>query len=534
MSAPIPAVQVAPIRRRSVIVAAIVAVFLTTSIFALVGDVDFDATEEGYLWYGTLRTVAGEVPHRDFQSYDAGRYYWCATLGEVFGHGVLGLRRSVACFQALGIFFGLLAARRALKHDWALVPTGLLYLAWMFPRHKLFESAIALTAVFFAVRLLERPSVRRHFEAGVFVGVAALFGRNHGVYCALGIFCLGLVLALRQCQQVRATDAGEHVRLARRASSYAGGILLGYSPLLLMLAFVPGFAAGFWDSFLILLKLGANIPYAWPFPWTYDWSDLNAIGWLENLGKSFWFTLPFVLFPAGVVALVRTPLERFPERAVFLAGSVLGLFYIHHASVRSDPRHFAQSIAPLLVALVAVPMAFRWSKKGIVVPAWCLVALLTAGSASATHQLLSRQQLQERPNLVNHQIAGDTLRLPRSSAEYYTRVERTLRTHVPDDETIFFAPSRPGLYGAFDRVSPTWWIYFFVPELDAHRQSKVMGNLADIEWALIVDVPIAKQERFLFRNTSSSVWEYLRRDFQRVPTPELPRNHRLLRRKAPR
>jgi hypothetical protein len=517
----------APRARRETLFAGLVAIVLTAGFFALVGRVNFNATEEGYLWYGALRTAAGEVPLRDFQSYDPGRYYWCAILGGVFGHGVLGLRLSVACFQALGMFFGLLAARRALKSSWSLIPTGLFYLAWMFPRHKLFESAIALTAVFFAVRLLERPNARRHFEAGAFVGLAGFFGRNHAAYCAAGIFCLWLVLAWRQRSAMR---SGQAPGFARRLASYTGGILAGYSPMLLMLVFVPGYAAGFWNSILVLFKLGVNIPHPWPWPWTYRWSDLSAIGWLENLGKAFWFTVPVVLFPAGIVTLVRTPVERFSKRAVFLAGSILGLFYIHHASVRSDPSHFAQSIDPLLVALVGLPAAFSWGRPRVLVAGWCLVALLTVGSVSATHQLLSRQRFNERPQLVDHSIAGDTLRMHAGLAEYYTRIEKAIRTHVPDDAQVFFAPSRPGFYGIFDKVSPTWWIYFFVPELDAETQNKIVGDLADIEWAFLVDVAIAGQERFLLRNTSPSVWEHLRRDFQRVNTPGLPENHILLRR----
>ena len=86
--------------QKSVLAAAVIAAGLTGLFFLAVGRVNFNPTEEGYLWYGTLRTAAGEVPIRDFQSYDPGRYYWCAWLGEFLGHGVIGLRASVACFQA--------------------------------------------------------------------------------------------------------------------------------------------------------------------------------------------------------------------------------------------------------------------------------------------------------------------------------------------------------------------------------------------------------------------------------------------------
>ena len=514
--------------QKSVLAAAVIAAVLSGLFFLAVGRVNFNPTEEGYLWYGTLRTAAGEVPIRDFQSYDPGRYYWCAWLGELLGHGVIGLRASVACFQALGIFFGLLAARRVLRSDWAMIPVGLLLLAWMFPRHKLFESALSLTSVFFAVRLFERPDARRHLEAGIFAGFAGVFGRNHAVYCVGGFLVLAAVIAWRQRSLIR--DQRVPGVLTRLGSSMFG-VVLGYSPILVMLIFVPGFDEAFWRSILILLKLGANIPHAWPWPWNDDWENLDALGWIVNVGKAFWFLIPFVVFPVGLLTLVLTPTQKLVRRALFLSGAVLGLFYMHHASVRSDAAHIAQSIDPTLLAVVGQPAAVAWRGGEGRFVLWGLVGLFTVGSTLGVHQLLSRKRLAERERLVEHDLAGDTVRLTPGLAAYYRNLEETIHGRVPEGEAIFFAPSRPGFYAIFERVCPTWWIYFFVPELGAESQNTILERLADVDWVLLVDVPIASQDRFLFKNTCPFVWDELRREFQRVPTPKLPPNHLLLRRK---
>jgi hypothetical protein len=87
---------------------AFVLVALLTALNIAVG---IGLSDEGYLWYGTWRTMLGEVPILDFRGYDPGRYYWGAAWGLLFGDGIIGLRLSNALFAFGGLSFGLLAAR---------------------------------------------------------------------------------------------------------------------------------------------------------------------------------------------------------------------------------------------------------------------------------------------------------------------------------------------------------------------------------------------------------------------------------------
>ena len=82
--------------------------FLVTIFFMWQGHLGFSLWDEGYLWYGAQRVLQGEIPIRDFQSYEPGRYYWAATFMYLFGdNGIMALRVSVAIFQAIGVFVGL-------------------------------------------------------------------------------------------------------------------------------------------------------------------------------------------------------------------------------------------------------------------------------------------------------------------------------------------------------------------------------------------------------------------------------------------
>ena len=48
--------------------------------------------DEGYLWFGVQQLLKGRLPHRDFRSYEPGRYLWSALWARLFGGGLRVLR----------------------------------------------------------------------------------------------------------------------------------------------------------------------------------------------------------------------------------------------------------------------------------------------------------------------------------------------------------------------------------------------------------------------------------------------------------
>lgn len=120
----------------------------------------FGLADEGYLWYGAQRVLLGEVPLRDFMSYDPGRYYWSAALVSLNGQdSITALRVSVAVFQIFGLDVGLwLIARSQKKQNFIYVLLSAVILAaWMFPRHKLLDIAISLFLMGVLTLLIENP-----------------------------------------------------------------------------------------------------------------------------------------------------------------------------------------------------------------------------------------------------------------------------------------------------------------------------------------------------------------------------------------
>lgn len=285
--------------------ALVVALLLPALAHALTGDMNLNLADEGYLWYGVQRTVAGEVPLRDFQAYDPGRYHWCALFAPFFGTGILAVRKALAVYHALGLLCGLLVARRFAPHWAATLFVGVVLELWMFPRHKLFEPATSMMVAWLAVRLLERPSPARHLALGVSVGLAAYLGRNLGLYAGLASGVLVLVLGLKQ----RAPG------FAGRAGAWAGGVLLGTTPLLAMLLVVPGFAHGFAESVRVILEQGANLPRPWPWPWRMGTGPVGlASTWVDAAAYGF---AALACVPP-LLLLLRTPGSQLAGRAACL------------------------------------------------------------------------------------------------------------------------------------------------------------------------------------------------------------------------
>jgi hypothetical protein len=513
--------------RRSALVALGLALVLTAGNHLLVGDLYLNLRDEGYLWYGVVRVLAGEVPLRDFQAYDPGRYYWCAALSPLVGDGILGVRASVAAFQAIGVFLGLLVVRRLLRPGLAgdlwLLPAGLLFLLWMFPRFKLFEATVTLAGVWVLVRLLERPDARRHLSLGLVVGLAAFFGRNHGVYLAAASLA---TLALLAWRGAPAPGVGR----LRGLGAWAGGVVLGYAPLLAMLALVPGFASAFREAVFSVLERGANLPKPYPWPWRADLGELAGFELAGELAVLLGFLLPVLCLPLGLVTLARTRGDQLARRAPLVAACLVGTIYVHHYSLCSDLPHLAQAIPPVLLtglALAALPRSRALLVRGALVLLLAHAALL----ALARHPVLQHFGPGEPVKLAAHEVAGEELRLKARLARHLRRVEGMVETLVGDEE-LLIVPTRPTMYPLLGKTSPLWWIYFLWPATEA-EQEETLRRLDErgVNWALVVEKSFDRQEEYDFRHTNPRVWEHFQREWLLVRDPSVPKDYFLFRRR---
>ena len=477
---------------------------LVTLSWILQSRIGVNLSDEGFLWYGSWRVGHGEVPILDFRSYDPGRYYWVAFWSLFFGDGLLGHRAGVSIFQVTGLSLGLFAVRSVVHKRIHLFLVGVMLVVWMLPRHKLFECALSMGAVYVATRLVQNPNPRRIWLAGVYVGVAAFFGRNHGLYT---FAAFGTILGLL-CWQTRTT-------VLPRAGRFIGGIVVGYSPMFILVLLHPGFLSSFFSSVLAIVKRGTtNVPLPIPWPWTVD---LAGQYWLQAahqllLGVAFMALLGF--FPIAVGVIARRPSHVIANRPLLCAATFVGIAYAHHALVRADVFHLAQAIHPMLLGVVAMmATASRRRTKALTIVAAAVLAILTVFVPMYQQPLAGKLLYDER--YETHVVTGERIWMWKSDADYLDALRGWLDSDVEPGDRVFLDPHGPALYVILGLRSPVWDIYPLWPGTAEHQQRMIQElRRNEVRWAVI-----GQDSREGFKTNNPAVWEFLLEHFEVVHAP---------------
>jgi hypothetical protein len=508
-----------------VIVVVLLSLTLATASFLIQGNVGLDLGDEGQLWYVTARTALGDVPVRDVHSYDPGRYYWGAAWFKLLGPGIISLRIGMAAMQALGLAFGLLALRRVVRRWWLLAVLGLLLLAWMIPVFKAFESATVLALVWLAVRLLEAPTPARHFAAGVGVGLAAFVRMDHGLYGAAAFFLLLIFRTLRP-----------RMPAARDLGLISAGAIVGYAPMLVMLAVVPGFARGFVDNLTYFMHVVAwngvpNLSKPVPWPWLVG-ADLPLLERLHGVCVGVLFMAVPALYVIAAATLRRLPDKDTPWRRLVLAAGFVGVMYMQYTFARPDLEHLAPSILALVILTTGLLTALAGRQRvvaiALVLPLVLAVSSLTVGVKSRAY----RWAAETEDPYVPTRIGDDAIWVHPGVAVFLETIRRTADELLAPGEQILVAPHWPAIYALLGRESPLWETYFIVPDSEDHQRQMISElERRNVGVVLLGDLFLDGRQDLHFSRTHPLVYRYVMQRYQRVSVPGLPVWAQFLRRK---
>jgi hypothetical protein len=490
----------------ALLVVSFVSVYLS---FVWQGNKGFSLWDEGYLWYGVQRVMLGEVPIRDFMAYDPGRYYWIAGLSSVFSSdSITGVRAAVAIFQAIGLYVGLIlvaSIQRPKDRPQTVFWTAcaLILLMWMIPRHKLFDISLSIFLVGIFAYLIDRPTPRRYLLAGIGVGLAAVFGRNHGVYGAVA--GIGIILWLR----IRSISDSSFLRVV---SIWGSGVAIGFSPVFGMAALIPGFSDAFWESIKSLYQQKAtNIPIAVPWPWTVDFGRPDILGILQAVLVGIAFCGILVVGVSSIAWVCYKAAKQETVPPAFASAAFFMLPYAHFAFSRADVAHLAQGVFPILIGILVMVAGTPSKIK------WVITIIMLLATFSITHEYFPGWQCRSPGSCVSVEVSGDTLMVDRATAADITLLRHLAAKYAPHGEEFIAAPYWPGAYALLERRSPMWEIYalfhrdrsFEMRELERIKASKP-------RFAVILDYALDGRQELRFKNTHPLTYQYIVENFDRI------------------
>lgn len=489
--------------------------FVVWLLFIWQGDKGFNLWDEGYLWYGVQRVVLGEVPIRDFMAYDPGRYYWTAALVGLFGDsGIMSVRAAVAAFQVLGLFVGLFliaeSQRLRCKTDFIFIFLAAITLAvWMYPRHKLFDISISIFLIGVLAYLASNPVSKRYFVAGACVGLIAVFGRNHGVYGALG--SIGVITWLSIKNQ---SDIG----FVKASTIWGVGVAIGFAPIILMALLIPGFGVAFLESvqFLFVLK-ATNFPLPIPWPWTVDFSTASVGGAVRGvlIGLFFIGTLAF----AGV-SLAWVVYRRFKNKPVspLLVGSAFLAFpYAHYAFSRADVGHLAHGVFPMLVGCLVVLSHSRARLK------WPLALALCASSFWVMHVFHPGWYCFQGKQCASVEISGSLLKVDSDTANAIALLRQLEENFSPNGRAFIATPFWPGAYALLERRSPVWEIYALFPRSELFESQEIERiKASNPGFVFVFDLALDGRDELRFKNTHPLTHKFVLENFEPIGGSQSP------------
>jgi hypothetical protein len=473
------------------------------SLFMWQGNNSFSLWDDGFLWYGAQRVMLGEVPIRDFMAYDPGRYYWSAALMWLWDdNGIMALNGTVAIFQVIGLFAGLLLIARSAQNLSYLLLSTVTLAVWMFPHYKLFDTTVSILLISTLAFLVENPTNRRYFITGLCIGLAAVWGRNHGIYGIMG--SIGVLLWLN-------INREEGPRLVKSFAIWAAGVAIGFVPILFMAALMPGFASAFWESVYFLFEAkSTNFALPVPWPWLVNFASLTIGEAIRGvlIGLLFVASLGFGML--SIVWVVWQKLQRKPVSPALVAASFLTLPYAHYAFSRAGYTHLALGIFPLLIACLII-LATQPAKTK-----WPLAVIICGASLWVMHIYHPGWQCHASKQCADINVSGNKLIVDPSTASDVKLLRQLSTQYAPNGQSFIVAPFWPGAYALLGRKSPMWEIYPLWPRSQAFEQVEIERlKKAKPGFALIFDFPLDGRDELRYRNTHPLIHQYILDNFER-------------------
>jgi len=506
--------ELRPLTWLNVSEAVLLSTLVSIAVFSVQWRYGFNLGDEGWLWYTSQRTALGDVPLRDFFSYDPGRYYWSAAVFKLLGRtGFFEQLMANYLFAIIGLALAYLAMFRAgLSRSWRILTLLLLGIVLGFPRHKIYEQTLSLIFVAAIAFLFVAPRrFKRWLLLGFVIGLTALVGRNSGVFCSIAAVIALVLLRIR----------GQSPPITRVLGVLAAGIAIGYSPLILMILGVHGFASPFWNSILMTPNWAWSLPV--PLPWHVHLRGLHGLDLLQARAVSWLCVAVPVTYAFLLSRAVRSRAELDGAEWLSVAASAAGVGFLVHAFYTADFFHIAQGVVPFVIAAGAFS-AHLWrttSRRWSVIVFCGLVFLVLACWLPIEPLVQHLRTKRDAPGSVEQiRIDGRLFEVAAPQAEVMKTVEVAFRQCGPGDGKFMAAPYYPGLYALLNIRAPFWDTYYLWPRSEQVQQAHIDALQQNRTALILLNPESAMNGRANLElvRTNSRLVAYITAHYQRADT----------------
>lgn len=495
--------------RNNVLIALLSSLVITSSFFLLASRSEINLADEGYLWYGAQRTLLGEVPQRDFQAYDVARYYWVSFFMFLLGdNGLFSARLACAIFQYIEVSVGVLLALHGFRGTvcqkvlYSLLVSGL-FDYWVVMYYKVYDQGMCFALILSVALLLTRRAAMGWFFSGFLLGLAAVFGRNHGLYGIVGfILAMGLLLGKKQDRPTK-----------KLLFAYAFGVLCGYLPILLGFVFIDGFLQGFVSEVRLLFEIKSTnltLPIQWP--WMLDIQKFEVWQYITRMEFGIVLLL-LVMFPVaclGFYAWRRHTTGPF-RHPVFVASIVVALPYAHYVYSRADMPHLSFSIYPFLLALLLLPTINAASTRIFTAALLIILSRPVVGSPPGLEYLLEPEKYQITTIANTRFVSGP-----------YTRLSLGIINKIVNEcgqggASFLAMPNMPTVHALYGSDMGIYDIYQ-VHNMNLERQKKTLADVMKKKPELIIidNNPLDGREELRFKYLNPVVYEWIAANYQAI------------------
>ncbi len=498
----------APPLSRVLLHALLAASILSTVVFVANWRYGYNMGDEGWGWHLAQLVLEGTLPLRDHFSYDPGRYLWAAAwFAGVGDDGIFWWRLVGAVFGALGLACACASMHLArLPLAVRILVALLLAMALAYPRHKVYEQALSLigTAGLFVALLRAKPG--NWFWLGLLSGLAAILGRNSGLY-----FCIAAAAGLALHGHRRGMRAVWQGGLA-----FCSGVIVGYLPMLVWFVRDRAFAEAMIAS--VRFTSDWQIPLPIPFPWRVR-QTLSSLADAQSVATSWLSLATFAVYAFGVAELFRHRhryLAAEPAALLRAAALFVGIPYLHHGFYRADFGHIAQGILPAFVYLATWLRGggrprLAWSAAAV----WALLCVcawlpnLPRVSAWNANRLAPG-------SMIERELGGSRLVVDATQARLVAQFAQAMRECAVAREQALAMPYYPGMLPLVGRTSPLWDLYFLYPR-DASFQRRQIERLqaAGVKVVLVhTEAAIDQRQELRIGSTNPLLLGYIQDHFQ--------------------